>query len=476
MAKTHYQRVLETDRHLPLPMRWLTRAMSSWWTIGLLSGLVVGYVAWSHVPIGGYQLWQLRMIDGTREAALNWWPLQAAAVLLAVVIVWSAIRRLPMRWDSVGRLVLALGLAIILVSQSWAFRYQSSGVAAVRLGEAAANASGVDPLSLTYTTRMGEVSDRVLVVMIGGTMPVTVPLEGLPRWHDADAQSIPLLRLHEHPTLEAMLDFRVRITPSAYLADAKLTTTNGGKQTATATPHSQRDRQTLPYPADALLAVTFDVAPDQTQGPGDNQTPDPNTDNSTTANASAPVSPGGRTTVWLPFEPAATESQVPENFYNVAGLGQVGLSFRPANGKLPFATAAVASADKQHLGTLLIADADNDGRLLQPNRFLFSSTASTHTYRAIDPIQGDATFTLQWLSPGTLIDDPAPGRALVLASANASNPFILVGLIAFGLGCLLDLAFSWLLPNARSKTKTKAPNTLPNDPPKQNSEPEPAAT
>ncbi len=105
--------------------------MSAWWTIVPLAVFVVGYVVFALVPIGGRYLWQSRLIDTTQQQVLTWWPLTTLAWLLAAVIVCAALRRLPWRWDSLGRLVCVLGLATILVTQSWAFRSQSTGVVAV---------------------------------------------------------------------------------------------------------------------------------------------------------------------------------------------------------------------------------------------------------------------------------------------------------------------------------------------------------
>ncbi|MGB0768746.1 MAG: hypothetical protein ACPGYV_13680, partial [Phycisphaeraceae bacterium] len=148
MPNPHYQRVLEQDRSLPAPLRWLSHAMSSWWTIGALSVFVVGTVAAAHVRVGGRYVWQWPMFDTTQHAVLTWWPLLITAWLLAVVVLWSAMRRLPWRIDNFGAFVAVLGLAIILVSQSWAFRSQTTGVAAVPVTPTQ-DGQQADPLSLT---------------------------------------------------------------------------------------------------------------------------------------------------------------------------------------------------------------------------------------------------------------------------------------------------------------------------------------
>lgn len=427
MPSDHYQRVLEQDAQLPAPVRWLSRAMSSWWTTGVLSTLVVGYVAAAHYPLAGRFLWQHRLIDSTQQAVVNWWPLQAAAITLAIVVVWTALRRLPMTWDSLGRFVTAMGLAIILVSQSWAFRYQETGVIAVPVAEQSTTRQ-TDPLSLTYTTRYGDPMQRVLVVMIGGAPPIAVPLDGLPRWYDASGDDLPMLKLHDDPRLSGMLNFRVRITPTAYLADGTLTETPDGKQTATPTPPASRNTTALPYPADALLAVTFEVEPDE----------------------GAPAS----TTVWLPFEPGSTDSLGARRFFQVEGLGSVGLSFRPASMKLPFAVAGSKPAVQEKWAelTLHLADADDDWRLLQPVTARLSSLEKTSTrYRAQDPNRGSAAFVLDWVYSL----DRDNEHALLIASQNTSNPFITAGIVTFILGVALDLLMGWFGPKQQRGTKTK---------------------
>lgn len=431
MPSDHYQRVLEQDAQLPAPVRWLSRAMSSWWTIGILGTLVVGYVAAAHYPLAGRFLWQHRLIDSTQQQLVTWWPLQAAAITLAIVIVWTALRRLPMTWDSLGRFVTAMGLAIILVSQSWAFRYQETGVIAVPVAEQSPTGQ-TDPLSLTYTTRFGDPMQRVLVVMIGGTQPVAVPLDGLPRWYDVSGDDLPTLKLHDDPNLSPLLGFRVRITPTAYLADGTLTETPDGKQTATPTPPDLRNMTALPYPADALLAVTFEVEPDE----------------------GAPAS----TTVWLPFEPGSTDSLVPSRFFNIEGLGSVGLSFRPASRKLPFAVAGAEGIEKRE--TIFVADADTQGKLLQPSEYTFHSGKDpSFSYTAIDATQGQRRYQLERLDSPSIQANP---RLLIGMQTFPAQPFITAGIVTFILGVALDFLMGWFGPKPKNRTTPK-PNKTDNN-------------
>lgn len=422
MPSTHYQRVLEQDQQLWLPIRWLTRAMSSWWTVGLLAIPIVAYVYQAHYPIGGRFLWQHRTIDATQLQVVNWWPLQAAALTLALVVLWTAIRRLPMTLDSFGRYIAVIGLATVLVSQSWAFRYQTMGVAAVPLSETTATGQ-LDPLSLTYTTRFGDIEVRELVVMIGGTQPVAIPLNGLPRWNDAAAEQMPVLKLHDDPRLAGLLNFRVRITPVAYVADGSLDETEDGTQTVTPTPDDRRDMTNLPYPAKAMLAVRFEVDSD------DEQT--------------------ATTTVWVPFEPEGTDSLIAKRFYNIEGLGSVGLAFRPKASKLPFAIAASRPGlDKQSPQLdLYLADADSDGRLLQPAAIRLSSPGSTETsFRAADKDGHVSTHHLDWRNRLQGDQD----RTLLVVSQNTSNPFIFGGMITFLLGVAIDFLLGWVGPKRKS--------------------------
>ena len=425
MPNPHYQRVLEQDQALPAPLRMLSRAMSSWWTILVLSLFVVGYVATAHAPIGGRYLWQWRVFDTTQHAVVTWWPLMAAAWLLAVVLIWSVMRRLPWRIDNLGMFVVVLGLVIILTSQSWAFRSQSVGIAAVPISESTGDAQA-DALSLNYTTRYGDTHDRVLVVMAGGGAPITIPLDGIPRWNDATGDAMPSIKLHDHPKLASVTGYGTRITTKAYLADGTLTETEYGTQTAEPTETGFRNLTALPYPGNALLAleITTDLEDGGTQ----------------------------TTTAWLPFEPKGTDSLVPERFFNIEGLGAVGLAFRPASKKLPFALGGVVHFDGQVMkglyGTLYASDADADGRLLQPSAFDFSVTGTdTHSYSAIDEHSQQQQYQLRWVN----LFDPIETHTLISVTTNTSNPFILAGMITFVLGVILDRVLDWL--GARPKPK-----------------------
>jgi hypothetical protein len=422
MPNPHYQRVLEQDQALPAPLRWLSRAMSSWWTILVLGVYVVGYVAAAHAPIGGRYIWQWRMFDTTQHAVLTWWPLLVAAWLLAAVIVWSAMRRLPWRVDNLGAFVAVLGLAIILVSQSWAFRSQSIGIAAVPISESTGDAQ-TDALSLNYTTRYGDTHDRVLLVMVGGAAPITIPLEGLPRWNDASGEDMPKLKIHDEPKISAVIGFGTRITTNAYIADGTLTETDDGTQSPEPTEPGFRDMDSLPYPASALLAleITTDLEDGGTK----------------------------TTTAWLPFEPEGTDSLVPERFFPIEGLGSVGLAFRPASKKLPFAIAAKAESSREY-ATIFLADADTDGRLLQPSTFNLNYPNEGFSYAAIDENSRTASYRCQWLDS----DNTNQKEHLLFSiSSNTSNPFILAGMITFVLGVLLDRVIDWL----GSRPKRQAP-------------------
>lgn len=424
MPTPHYQRVLEQDAQLPAPLRWLTRAASSWWTIGLLGTLVVGYVLAALVPIGGRYVWQWRALDTTQHAMLTWWPLMTGAWLLAAAVLWSAMRRRPMHWDCLGRYICVLGLAMILALQSWSFRHQTTGVVAVAAAEIDGGTQ-TDPLSLTYTTRFGDTTDRELVIMVAGVQPVPITLDGLPRWHDAAGDALPAMRLHDDPRLSSTLGFKVRITPTAYVADGSLDEQPDGKQTATPMPSEQRNYTALPYPGNALLAIEFEVDPDE----GEPAT----------------------TIVWVPFDPSATDSLVPRRFYNVQGLGSVGLSFRPTSRKLPFAVAGAtpSGSDLNKFAelTLYAADADPEGRLLEPGILQFTSLdLKSRTYDSINEAGRVVSFDLDWLNPMWESD-----RALIGLTSRPVELFITAALIAFVLGVAVDFLMGWLVPSSKTQ-------------------------
>lgn len=408
MPNPHYQRVLEQDRTLPAPLRWLSRAMSSWWTILVLGGGIISYVAAAHIPISGRYIWQWRLFETTQQAVLTWWPLLGAAWLLAAVILWSAMRRLPWRLDNLGAFVAVLGLAIILVSQSWAFHSQTVGVAAVPTTPSTGDTQA-DALALNYTTRYGDTHDRVLVLMARGGAPITIPLKGLPRWNNASGEQMPKLKIHDHPKLAAVIGFGTRITTTAYLADGTLTETDDGKQRAEPTPASSRDQTSLPYPAQALLAIQITTDAED----GGTQT----------------------TTAWLPFEPEGADGLTPKRFFEIEGLGSVGLAFRPASKKLPFALGASTSTftNKARL-RLSVADSDASGRLLQPTDYDFGVLAQYPTHQARDNQGKLHTYALRPIGKTGQDDE----YTLFAITTGQSNPFILVGLATFILGGLLD--------------------------------------
>lgn len=430
MPNPHYQRVLEQDAALPAPVRLFTRAMGSWWTIGLLAGCIVAYVAAAHIPLGSRYVWQFSFIDTTQHAMLGWWPLQAAALLLAVVVFWAATRRLPWRRENLGALLAVLGLSIILVSQSWAFRYQTLGVAAVPVSAPTGNAQN-DALSLSYTTRMGDPTDRVLVVMAVGAAPIQIPLVGLPRWNDASAKQIPQLPLHINPQVADLIGYSNRLEPVAYLADGELAEQDG-KQTATATPPTRRGKPLLPYPPNALLAVQFTTQLDD----GGSAT----------------------TTAWLPFEPEGTDSLIPKKFFQVEGLGTVGLAFRPVSQQMPFALAANASRSEEHLGTVHLAERDTTGTITEPAQFEFTADDEKFAYRTVASGKRAKNYQLDWYSNGQYSEK----ISLVMIQSGTNNPFIFAGLITFLLGVALDRLMDWL--GTRAKPSPKPPVKPETDP------------
>eukprot|EP00752_Nemacystus_decipiens_P015891 g14199.t1 len=379
MPNPHYQRVLQQDQGLPAPLRWLSRAMSSWWTILLLGVCVVGYVAASHVPVMGKHIWQWRLFDTTQHAVLTWWPLMIAAWLLAAVILWSTMRRLPWRIDNLGAFVAVLGLAIILVSQTWAFRSQTVGIAAVPINESGGDET-LDVFSLPPPiTTYGDTHDRVLVIMARGSAPITIPLEGLPRWHDASGDVMPRIRLHDRPELASLIGYSTRITTTAYISHGDLTDRPDGTQTARGYKELERDYTSLPYPGDALLAI--EITTDLEDG-GTNTT-----------------------TAWLPFEAEATDALAPKHFFQVEGLGSVGLSFRPASKKMQFAM-WLQNDPAQNKAWLYASDREADGGLLQPEQFDLRETRDEPArYTAVNEDNNPAVYELKWANNGNPIAD-----------------------------------------------------------------------
>ena len=389
--------------------------MSSWWTIGVLGILIAVYVAAAYLPIGGRYVWQWRMFDTTRHAILTWWPLLIAAWLLAAVIVWSAMRRLPWRIDNLGAFVAVLGLAIILISQSWAFRSQSIGVAAVPITKPTAG-DQIDVFSLPPPlTTYGDTHDRVLVIMARGSAPIAIPLDELPRWNDASGDAMPTLALHDNSKLAPVIGYSTRITTKAYLAEGTLHETEDGAQAAKPTPDDERDLTALPYPANALLALEITTDLDE----------------------------GGTssTTIWLPFEPEATDALAPKRFFPVKGLGSVGLSFRPASKRLQFALWLQADASRD-VGWIFASDRDADGRLLEPKKFSLLETLNEPAqYRAATEDNRVEVFDIQWTN---MPDRLAASHYGIEIRSRASNLFILAGLITFVFGVILDRVASWL--------------------------------
>lgn len=407
MANPHYQRVLEQDRQLPAPVRWMTRAMSSWWAIIGLGVCVAGYTAAAYVPVGGRYLWQSRWIDTTQHAVLTWWPLQTAAFLLAAVVVWSAMRRLPMRWANLGRFVAVIGLAITLVSQAIAWRHASlTGIIAAPSSSTLSNPNAQAPPS--FVTRYADTDDRELMIMVGWDMPIHVPLDGLPRWNDTAGDAMPAMRLNEHPPLATKLGFTTRIRTIAYIADGELVTQPDGTQAVTPTAPSDRRPADLPYPDKALLALSFE--------------------------AELPDGTVKTTRLWLPFEPVeqCVHQMAPERFFQIEGLGEVGLAFRPRIGKLPFAVAATISRDKASLGTIDLAEMSDLGRpnLGESQRMprLFDRPMQHAAPDAQGIMRG---FQLRWL---TVTDDE---DVLIRITARPALVYVEAGLCTLALGVVL---------------------------------------
>lgn len=432
MPNPHYQRVLEQDAQLPAPLRWLTRAMSSWWTIGILAVLIVGYVASALVPLGERHAWQSRLIDKTQHEVLTWWPLQAAAVLLAAAVVWAALRRLPLRPANFGIFIAAIGLAMVLVFQSWSFRYQTTGVVAVPVS-VAGEGGQVNPNAMTYTTRYGDPTRRVLVVMLGPSAPLVLPLEGLPRWNDSAGEQMPKIKLHDDARLAAAVGFGTRITTVGYVADGTLEVDANGRQSVTPTPASKRRGNALPYPGSSLLALKFVTDTE---------------DNST-----------AETIVWLPFEPEGTDSLAPKNFYSIQGLGTLGLAFRPASVRLPFAM-AFRSRDQpwemSESASLYIADT-HENRLTQPSEFHVTNFASAPIASALEyqasyvahEAGKQQRYEMAWTGrSGT-------GMAYVSIKTTPASLFITAGLFTFVFGVVLDRLLGWLTPGPRRKRSSE---------------------
>ncbi|MGB0767350.1 MAG: hypothetical protein ACPGYV_06535, partial [Phycisphaeraceae bacterium] len=303
-------------------------------------------------------------------------------------------------------------------------------------------------LALNYTTRCGDTHDRVLVVMVGGAAPITLPLDNLPRWNDATGQAMPDLKLHNDPKLASAIGFGTRMTTSAYLADGTLTETDDGKQTATPNRGLDRSPDNLPYPANALLAIEI----------------------------TADLEDGGTqtTTAWLPFEPDGSDALVPKRFFNVDGLGSVGLAFRPASKKLPFALGATIdppSGSKLFNATVHLADADADGRLLQPASYRLAGTSSFgHVAKdlrgrsrqyAFHWLRGD----LQWQASetGWRVKPDTSTTALIQVETESARPFILAGLITFVLGVVVDrlLVLAGRLKAYGDKPPAESPSKVP---------------
>jgi hypothetical protein len=245
---------------------------------------------------------------------------------------------------------------------------------------------------------------------------------------------MPTIKLHDDPKLASNIGYGTRITTKAYIAEGTLKQNEDGTQSAEPTAAGFRDHTSLPYPAKALLAleITTDLE-----------------DGGTTT-----------TTAWLPFEPEGTDALVPSQFFPIEGLGSVGLAFRPASRKMPFALGAEAQVLKNISGRLYVADADENGRLLKPTELGFSYTGNnTHSYNDIDEHGSEARFLLKWVD---LIDQRQIGsQTLILITKNSSNPFILAGLITFIAGVVLDRLLDWL--GSRPMRKSATPQAQDND-------------
>lgn len=434
MPNPHYQRVLEQDHQLWPPMRWFTRAMSSWWTMGVLGIVVVGYVALALIPLGGRYLWQSPLIDSTQQAVLSWWPLVAAAWLLAVVLFWAAMRRLSWRLANLGIFLVVIGLMIVLTLQSWGFRAQSSGVVPVRLDTVPLNQDErPSPATLNYTAKFGDTHDREIMVVPFGIEPIVVPVPGLPRWNDAAGDAMPSIKLHEDQALATAIGYTTRVTVAAYVASGTLTDHPDGTESVTPTAPDPHHAAAMPYPMHALVALRFTTDLD------DGKT--------------------GETIVWLPFEPDAPLSLIPRRVFNIPGLGFVALAFRPASDELPFELAATIPEPqpKRFSASLFAAQTDRSGMPIQAAEHTLSDTGTTT--HANSPAMFADRYQLNWL--GEINDGKT---ALVGFVTRPMEPYVVIGLVVFVVGVVLDRLLDWLLPApkrkpaAPSKSSADSPN------------------
>jgi len=401
------------DDQLPAPLRWATRLFSSLWVLGGLTVLVVGYVAAALVPVGGRYLWQAPWIDATQVGVLKWTPFHVALLLLVCVLVWTTLRRVAWRWRNLGVFVLVVGVALALVGLSTGWRYQVRGLLAVNEAD--------DPGVLQ--TRYLDPTQRVLFVQIGSNPPQQVPLDGLPRWHDSGADAL-LIPLHQHPGLRSQLEFRAQVHAVAYIADGALDAEGNepgvGVLSPRPTPQADRDWPLRNSPARSLLALRF------------------------TANSSD--GPEGETTVWLSFDLAAGQRVMPQQSYEVPGLGPVRLAFTLANKDLGFAVGAQEEVRAQV--SMSIADTDPTTRQVIPPVTYDLIGGQSVIYKPVAP---EPTLRNVTLTAGTR-HDAKPPEWITVSSTPALLP-VYLGSAITALGLLLTLVFKLLL----NKRPTDAP-------------------
>lgn len=303
-ATTH-----QHDDQLILPLRWLTRAMGSW-RMALALGLAVGlYLLAAYVPLGQRYLWQHRLIDTTQVQVLRWLPLHITMMLLAAGVLWATVRRLAWRAGNLGGFIAGLGIFTLLIGLSISLRFGAGGLIVL---------SPSTPDGLALTTKYADPIDRVLVFQFAGNPPTQVPLHGLPRWNDAPPSANeyphPLnIALQKDTPLGEQTGYRARVFVVGYLASGTLETDPAtGVTTATPTPGDERASE-VNLPLSALLALRIETEDE----------------------AGTQVS----TLVWLAFEPDGMDRLMPTRRYNVPGLGNIGLAFRPMARDLPFALA-----------------------------------------------------------------------------------------------------------------------------------------
>ncbi|MEM1354741.1 MAG: hypothetical protein AAGC44_04580 [Planctomycetota bacterium] len=322
------------DQLLP-PLRWLTRAMGSWWLVACL-GLIVGlYLLATFVPLGQRFLWQQHWFDSTQTQVMRWVPIHIAMLLLAVSVVWVTLRGVPWRLDNVGAFVAALGFAVAVFGLSLSMRFGVHGVIMVPRS---------DEGGMALTTNYADPVGRVLVVQYGPNPPLSIPLDPLPRWNDvppsADGLGPLSLQLHTHTDLSRQLDYRVRLTVVGYLAAGEVSVDTAGQSTVRPGYGriEQADGRLLPDRAVIALRIESEDERGRTES----------------------------SLVWLPFEPTGAERLMPTQRYDVPGFGSLGLAFRPVAHDLPFALGVSVPPSKTGIATMHLAENNPSTNRMMP--------------------------------------------------------------------------------------------------------------